>query len=131
MSTCCAPPNAEDGDHHDDAELEYRRSARRRRKASALPPTVFEGYRTLKSTYRKRQDGHFDDLLSNRRQRTAEKTEHFHVLFHHLQHWDGESLHKLKADATVLPNTPLRLGILQASPVEEPSFSHVQPWADR
>ena len=30
-------------------------------------------------------------------------------------HWDGESLHELQADATVLPNTPLRLGILQDS----------------
>ena len=35
------------------------------------------------------------------------------MLFHLLQHWDGESLHELIADDTVLPHTPLRLGILQ------------------
>ena len=82
----------------------------------------FEGNRALNSTDRKRQDGHFDNLLGNRMQRTAEKADHFNVLFHHLQHRDIESLHELIADATVLPNTPPAArdpsGLPAASPLE-------------
>ena len=101
---------------------------RRRHFHKLFRPQWFEGNHPLNSTYRKRQRGHFRNLLGNPRQRTAEKTEHFHGLFHHLQHWDGKSLHELKADATVLPQTPLWLGIPQDSPPRPRGWRLRSPW---
>ena len=36
--------------------------------------------------------GHFDNLLGNQQATNLRrKLKHFHMLFHHLQHWDGEA----------------------------------------